>query len=900
MINFRKIVSVLTSAAMLGSTIALATAASYPQPFVKNGMADAAVVYGSGAAGTDFLAALDIHKQLTSELLKQAIVTPSSAGSTVSTSGGDSISLAKSSQKLYVNSSINAGYSALTNVELPNLLASGSASDSAGTTYAYTQKITPGARQVLFGKSGESMDPIPLLDAGTSGTNPLLSYTLSFSKAINITDTTNVVGTATVKILGKDFTIGANSDAANLYLYGSGTATNVDEGETKTITVASKEHTVSLKGTTSTTAATVIVNGVSKSVTKGASYKFADGFEIYIKDLYHATKTGTLSSASLLVGSQTIHFLNNSQVRLGSSDEVILQGTSSLLSTSGTTLSTLTVNQSYSDATGDYIKAGDVFTDRVFGGAFKMQFASLSPSLNDTSRGTVVVDTDNSVGARIKLVTKVASGAGKTDAATLYYGRDSDATSNTAIPNFRLADSNNYTIHVAEGANVSIYDYVLVNSGDKGRILQLQSIASTSSGNDIKISFKDALTGETIAVTTTNSNGTTTNVIDSQSYSVYTEGINGKGVNITWGAGSAPGAIGTQRTLFPRIQLANGGWFTILSAFNVTNATTFSVPGVDSLSDYESGTSFVPGNGLSQYNVTVGKVTYETANLSVGNTLTSVLVGTTRCNFNNFNSTYVGAANNVTWPSAAVGGPAILIQEPKTATGSAATNGEVICIPLSTEGTSTISPSVGTPVFSDGTSLTTGNLQSVNTKSQAVTTFGTLVESDTANSNTAALWLPSSQTEANILVTAPTTTVSGVSSSGSTGAVSVSSVMSVSDTEVTTVATKNLIVVGGSCINTVAAKLLGSATPLCGADFTTKSGAGAGSYVLQSFESPYTAGKVATLVAGYNAADTTNGVKFLTTQTTIDTTKNKKYLNGVAAETAAVLTTTTPPATPAK
>ncbi|MBM3233358.1 S-layer protein, partial [Candidatus Pacearchaeota archaeon] len=78
MMNFRKIVSVLTSAAMLGSTVALATAASYPQPFVKNGMADAAVVYGSSAATTDVVAALDIHKQLTSQLLKEAIVTPSS------------------------------------------------------------------------------------------------------------------------------------------------------------------------------------------------------------------------------------------------------------------------------------------------------------------------------------------------------------------------------------------------------------------------------------------------------------------------------------------------------------------------------------------------------------------------------------------------------------------------------------------------------------------------------------------------------------------------------------------------------------------------------------------------------------------------------------------------------
>jgi hypothetical protein len=115
--------------------------------------------------------------------------------------------------------------------------------------------------------------------------------------------------------------------------------------------------------------------------------------------------------------------------------------------------------------------------------------------------------------------------------------------------------------------------------------------------------------------------------------------------------------------------------------------------------------------------------------------------------------------------------------------------------------------------------------------------------------------------------------------------------MAVSDAEITSVSGKNLVVVGGSCINTVAAKLLGSTTPLCGADFQTKTGAGAGSYVLQTFDSPYTTGRVATLVAGYNAADTTNGVKFLTTQANIDTMPGKKYLNGVVADTTAALKT---------
>jgi hypothetical protein len=45
--NFRKIVSGLTSTALLSSTIALAAAANFPAPFVEGGAADYAIVYGN-------------------------------------------------------------------------------------------------------------------------------------------------------------------------------------------------------------------------------------------------------------------------------------------------------------------------------------------------------------------------------------------------------------------------------------------------------------------------------------------------------------------------------------------------------------------------------------------------------------------------------------------------------------------------------------------------------------------------------------------------------------------------------------------------------------------------------------------------------------------------------------
>ncbi|MCK9570608.1 hypothetical protein M0R72_16790, partial [Candidatus Pacearchaeota archaeon] len=91
--------------------------------------------------------------------------------------------------------------------------------------------------------------------------------------------------------------------------------------------------------------------------------------------------------------------------------------------------------------------------------------------------------------------------------------------------------------------------------------------------------------------------------------------------------------------------------------------------------------------------------------------------------------------------------------------------------------------------------------------------------------------------------------------------------------EVSSVSSKNLIVVGGSCINSVAANLLGAA---CGADFTEKTGVGSGQFLIQSIASPYSTGKIALVVAGFEAADTVNAATYLRTQT-VDTTAGKKY-----------------------
>jgi len=125
--------------------------------------------------------------------------------------------------------------------------------------------------------------------------------------------------------------------------------------------------------------------------------------------------------------------------------------------------------------------------------------------------------------------------------------------------------------------------------------------------------------------------------------------------------------------------------------------------------------------------------------------------------------------------------------------------------------------------------------------------------------------------------------VTDVSGSVSSGGGQTGS-LSVTDADASQLTGKNLIVVGGSCVNTVAASLLGSSTPLCGDGWQAATNVGEGSFLIKTFNSPYTSGKIATLVAGYNQVDTANAAKYLTTQTIDVSTVGTTYIGSTATQ----------------
>ena len=96
----------------------------------------------------------------------------------------------------------------------------------------------------------------------------------------------------------------------------------------------------------------------------------------------------------------------------------------------------------------------------------------------------------------------------------------------------------------------------------------------------------------------------------------------------------------------------------------------------------------------------------------------------------------------------------------------------------------------------------------------------------------------------------------------------------IKDNEASSFSDKNLIIVGGSCINAEAAKLLGGKA--CGEDFTLKTGVTKGQALIQKFTSLSNADKVAIVIAGYDAIDTTRAVNHFITNSDLDISLGKK------------------------
>ena len=864
--NFKKISAIATSVLMVGFTFGVVSAANYPAPFVEGSATNVAVVFGTGAgvSSIDHIEATNIFSDLQSR-------TTGTSSTDASIIGGDSRSLNSGSDRLYLNDDLGENVQTLTKDDLATVLADGTFTDDDGTDYDYSQTITVGATNTFnefeFGNSDNDYDDPTLMLAFETSANPIYNLTITFDKTCNLSASTSEGEEIT--LFGKMYTIGTATDVDTIVLLGGSESTSVNVGETVTVTVDGVSYDVSLTGITdaTTAVAAVTVNGESKTFTAGQT-KTLGGVDVYVKEINRWSDNS--GEVKIQLGADKLTFEDGNTITYGSSNTEI-EGTLIDLNSVGA-FSSMTIAVYAPDNDANDLLVGETFIDPIFG-SVKIDFASIyyGPTFTaeeDTGRTELKMISGGDRELQLYMTNK--NGLIKT-LPFVYQGG--------------LTDDASQPIYLVEGKTMDLDDYFILNSGNYEHFMQLTKVDADASG---EVKIKDLFTGETHTtgtqldftaaartITINNQVYTVTRVSDTSVTVTSSDYATGNGVRALFpyleldAANDYPRvaltddvAVGNNvytttndvAAYSPLYQLPTGSIQFRINDSNVATNATLSEAAYQiidtSTGSWTNVSAWTRLNATAQYSFPVGEAYYAfnltfASNSTAGNA--SLTVDSVA--FDTVWAAHTTAVGKQTYPGI------MLVQEKDKS------NSDKKSVVFFNTTDDAAYSELDTVLFSDTVNTGYDTQAWDETKLTGyITNYGTYVLKDTTDTNQhlARLTYTFNQMYADVYF-AEEGTVITPGSGGSTGGTFTGIV--VMDTEVSSVATKNLIIVGGSCINSAAAALVGGA--YCGQAWTDATGIEAGQFLIKGYTDSSLTSGLALLVAGYHVDDTKNAATYL-------------------------------------
>ena len=870
--NFRKISAIATSALMIGMTAGVAAAANYPAPFIEGGAANVAVVMstGEGYSALDHIEATNLY----SDLQSKATGTDDTPGTVT----GEAYALFTGSSKVYISDPINTIKSVVTDSELKTLLAETTFEGdvSADVTSTINLGTSP---HVAYGKWPTSDDdPNVVVNFSTTvSSGYIYNATISFNKAVNLTHSDSEGESIT--LFGQKFTIGSATTSTDLVLFKSSQEVSLSVGgadPTSTeVTVDEKTYTIELTGATATTATVKVTdsNGVSevKEITEETSKK-VQGLDVSVQ-LSASSEATSTESATLTVGANRIELTDGSEVKVGS-DEDSLDNTNVDV-VAGTAnwgnVTTFRIQVAAQDSDLDALKAGESYIDPVFG-SFKLNFAGLN--IADDSPDREMIEVKGS--GNDKATVKFTNHKDKEGTVEYYYN-----VSSTPI----LADNDGDDIRVVEMAAANRSEYIVVGLDDEGYLLEVDTIKNDSTGYaDDEVKFKNAFDSTETWDASITAEGTGQATIGGKTYDITYSGTSSGATELRTVRLGYPDSSGDM-ILFPTIETGKGAELffyqsttVTLGAWDGTNTLTgndLKFPDGDGYTDipivYQGASNWTINGVINSTTFSIGQLTYHVNSSATGNGSATIrLVGT---------------------DGAEILTPTVVLFEEQDDSTSKLYNAIIVKI----NPTGAVDGSSTNPVGVDDVEDTWSSDSAVWNEIQMETnddlyksvdyygTMQTLDKSD-SDSHSVIISYPDEQVFPELYVAEVAAAITTGTSGG--GAASFNGVV-VTDSEVASVSGKHLIIVGGSCVNSAAATLVGGA--YCGSDWTEATGVGTGQYLIKGYATNSLTSKLALLVAGYEKEDTVNAAKFLRTQV-VDT--SKKYIGTTATVAEAQVETT--------
>ena len=778
--NFRKIGSVMASVAMLGSTVGIAAAAAYPGAFTGGGADGVAIVTGTNAGASDFVAATEIGSNLNAALASSTLT----GGTPV---GGDSVALEKSSTKFHLGKGVkDIITTAITDSSpgtgLPTLLADGKFTDDDNDEFDYTQKIELANFTFTMFEDNDYKADEPVLGSKIANGAPVLDYIFEFTDQPLWTD----LPTTKIPIMGREYYVLSQTENTTLNLLDSATTETLNEGESVTVNVNGKSYDVSIAFIGTSTVKLNVNGQVTNSLAETETQKIANGAYVGIKDISVQDYAGGIKTVEFSIGSGKLKLVDNTDVELNEEAITNLQVN---FTSSTSKLNKINISWKADD---DLFIAEESQVEMPGFGAIKLSYTGLTSPTEESLKIKASSDTTIQL-QNFPLKDSVEDIDILFGNSTHYVGIGKDgnnqlATTNSSLNVFNGNVHDQFVASWNDGNDAESYLMRATNfKADSGVNKTTFQYKNNGVWTDAKVDAKD---GDTVSLG--NLEFTVNQINKTYKQVNFTAGTNvawntiyskeGAKFTLPWNA-TAPeaGDPGALKNVSATIGAGPAGWLntTKNAADGVMTPTTFLLQFVEEDKDdsiaAKGGANFTLGfNSASTPEVAVTAITYSpgTDNIVKSGTSTEILSTDV---FRNF--VYSELATEILWNK----------------------------------------PS--------------GGQNWVEAKYHGGETYG------------------------NFFVSSQETVFSG-GSSGTT--------LSVKDSETDKIEGKNLIVVGGSCINTVAASLLGSSSPLCGSDFTSITGVSNGEYLIETFAR--SGGKIATLVAGYEAADTTNAASALTTK----------------------------------
>jgi len=759
---FRKAMTIAGSVALVGATVGVAAAASYPEPFTSN----TAVVTGAGAAPSDNVAAAGIVSDL------NAASAGSSMGSTMVSTDGESFKFEKSSTKFHLGDTITGVVSSdLDEDDLPTLLAEGTYTDDDNDEFDYTQKITMAASQLTMFDDNDYAEDSPTVGFRIASGGDVLTYTLEFTDEPLIAD----LPTTDMTIMGKDYYV-LSADYNTLTLLDAASDTVLAEGETATLTAGGTTYTVSINFVSETEAKLTVNGENTNSIAEGETYKLDNGAYVGLKDILYTAKESGVSKVEFSIGQGKLVIESGSDVELNEDNIDGLVGT---IVNNSASLTSVSLDWNTDDD--EFVTPTSTLTMPGFG-SLSLVFEGLEmPAEEEIS---IAVDSDS-----------------------------------VFLDNFPLKDgpADIYLLYT-DGTS---YTIIGEDSDDQ---LVTGTTSITFDGDDdayFVTSFNDGSDTESYLMRANNwDDSDSTNKTDFEYWSNggWVDAKTGREATDTFSIGNAELVIGAINDADKTVVVSNNSAETSFDRIYSAEGFEFLLP-LDSLTLTTAG--YI---NLSNTTQAASYVLYGTEEDKDGDTALGDSIDITL------------GLNSETTP------------EPTVSS-------------YSTTSGPTASEIGDTDVFRDFTysALATEILNDQSSSSQ----------------ETIKLIYHGEEVEAQVYLAASSAVSSDDGEAG---------VMSIKDNEVSSKASgMNLVVVGGSAINSVAADLLGGAYR--GEQFTSMTGVGDGEFLIQSFD---WSGNTALLVAGYNAADTTKAATYLQNYD-VDTTVGKKYTGTSATEAATMV-----------